>query len=63
VAADPVVRSEYLGSVLDLDETTDITKAETLAEEADEVLAELEEAEAEAGAKEPAAAQGSDENA
>jgi ABC-type branched-subunit amino acid transport system ATPase component len=64
VAADPTVRSEYLGSVLDLEQTPDITQAETLAEEADEVLAEIEEAEAaEAEAKEPAPAQGSDENA
>jgi ABC-type branched-subunit amino acid transport system ATPase component len=40
VAADPVVRSEYLGSILDLDENADIDTAETLAEEADEVIAE-----------------------
>jgi ABC-type branched-subunit amino acid transport system ATPase component len=48
VAADPVVRSEYLGSVLDLDETTDLGKAESLAEEADEIVAE---AAAEEGSK------------
>ncbi len=48
VAADPVVRSEYLGSVLDLDETTDLDKAETLAEEADEIVAEAETAQGDA---------------
>ncbi|MGQ0624359.1 MAG: ABC transporter ATP-binding protein [Sporichthyaceae bacterium] len=42
IAADPVVRSEYLGSVLDIAETPDLTKAHTLAEEADEVLAPIE---------------------
>jgi ABC-type multidrug transport system ATPase subunit len=41
VAADPVVRSEYLGSILDLEENPDVGTAETLAEEADEVIAEL----------------------
>jgi ABC-type branched-subunit amino acid transport system ATPase component len=62
VAADPVVRSEYLGSVLDLDKTDDITKAESLAEEADDFIAEHAEAEkAEAEAAE--AAQGSEKNA
>jgi predicted nucleic acid-binding protein len=69
VAADPVVRSEYLGSVLDLDETQDLEKAESLAEEADEVLAVQKEAAAAAKAveaevaAEQAAEQGSDENA
>jgi ABC-type branched-subunit amino acid transport system ATPase component len=58
VAADPVVRAEYLGSVLDLDENADVTEAHTLAEEADEVLEEI--AEAEEGV---AANQGSTENA
>jgi ABC-type branched-subunit amino acid transport system ATPase component len=62
VAADPVVRSEYLGSVLDLDTTDDITQAESLAEEADDFIAEQAEAEkAEADAAE--AAQGSEKNA
>jgi len=57
VAADPVVRAEYLGSVLDLDENADVNEAHTLAEEADEVLEELE---AEEGV---AAKQGSTDNA
>ena len=48
VAADPVVRAEYLGSVLDLDETPDVNEAHTLAEEADEVLEEIVESEAQA---------------
>jgi energy-coupling factor transporter ATP-binding protein EcfA2 len=59
VAADPVVRSEYLGSVLDLDKTDDITEAESLAEEADDFIAEH----AEAEAAQAEAAQGSDKNA
>jgi ABC-type branched-subunit amino acid transport system ATPase component len=51
VASDPVVRSEYLGSVLDLDDVQNLpgadklAKAETLAEEADEVLEEIAEGE------------------
>ena len=57
VAADPVVRAEYLGSVLDLDENADVNSAHTLAEEADEVLEEIE---AEEGV---AAKQGSTDNA
>src|SRR4051794_5325535 len=61
VAADPVVRSEYLGSVLDLEKTDDITQAESLAQEADEVLEEI--AEAEAEGEGVAANQGSTENA
>jgi ABC-type branched-subunit amino acid transport system ATPase component len=40
VAADPVVRSEYLGSILDLDDAEDVDHAKTALEEADEVLAE-----------------------
>ncbi|GAA0619369.1 hypothetical protein GCM10009547_22270 [Sporichthya brevicatena] len=56
VAADPVVRAEYLGSVLDLDETADVIEAPTLADEADEVIAEAE-------AEGVPAKQGSTENA
>jgi len=40
VAVDPVVRSEYLGSILDLEEEKDISEAQTLAQEADAVVAE-----------------------
>ena len=59
VAADPVVRAEYLGSVLDLDENPDVNEASTLAEEADEVLEEIAEAEQQG----VSANQGSTENA
>jgi ABC-type branched-subunit amino acid transport system ATPase component len=58
VAADPVVRAEYLGSVLDLDENADVNEAHTLAEEADEVLEEISDSEEGVGAN-----QGSTENA
>jgi ABC-type branched-subunit amino acid transport system ATPase component len=58
VAADPVVRSEYLGSVLDLDKTDDIAQAESLAEEADEFIAEHQGEGA--GAEEAAAAKGNE---
>jgi energy-coupling factor transporter ATP-binding protein EcfA2 len=63
VAADPVVRAEYLGSVLDLEENPDVNEAATLAEEADEVIAEAEAADAVTSAGGVAANQGSTENA
>jgi len=63
VAADPVVRSEYLGSVLDLDSTDDISTAESLAEEADDFIAEHADDAEKAEAEKPEAAQGSNENA
>jgi ABC-type branched-subunit amino acid transport system ATPase component len=62
VAADPVVRAEYLGSVLDLDETADVNEAPTLAEEADEVLEDIAEVEGVPTTGVPAN-QGSSENA
>jgi hypothetical protein len=54
------VRAEYLGSVLDLEETPDVNEAPTLAEEADEVLEEIAEAETQAAEQGVPAKQGSD---